>query len=292
MQIANQPVPISRFAIKKHYDTDLINVPLKFRSSEFSYISADFRPLTGQSGNKERPLLPFNTGMRLTDLLILYFSIGAPVLVTYLVTRKCTVSLSSVAYAVGVIVLWPYFGASLLLHKYGRRLSRLGLSDVSSSPSPDIERRLEIIRRSMEGLLRESHSPVELYGWRSEFDRYISISLALTDETASSTELELTKVVQHPDPDIAAACHRRKILSKLAYQRLEAREQFLSMTANLCTDDEELIDFERLLLSLAELLDDSSGVDEIRDRFGEARGQNAVIRDVSTVRTEIWQPQI
>jgi hypothetical protein len=230
--------------------------------------------------------------MGLTEILIVYFSFGAPVLVAFLVTKKCTKLLLSAVYAVAVFVFWPVFGATFLYQKHGRKLNSYSLFSGWNDEHSDVARRLEVLRLSIEGVFRKSQGPTELYRWRSEFDRYVSIALALGEETTTGRDLELLKIVQHPDPDIASACRRRKMFGKLSFQQSVARSHFLMVTYRLCSENDELVEVEQLLLSLALLLNDGRGEDEIRETFAVPLKQNSVVPDVSNLGSELWHPQI
>jgi hypothetical protein len=230
--------------------------------------------------------------MPILDLLIAYFSIGAPVLVAYIITSRCGTTISAVGYAVAVFTFWPLFGGMLLYQKYGRKLYRYSGTEISSHSYTRNSDRIDIIRIKIEEIIRTGHRPSEIYHWRSEFDRYASVLLALSSSVGGMADFELTKVVHHPDPDIANACHQRRILRRLLLQLNSTREEFLTSTKLLCSTSDALVDAEQLLLSLALLLDDRLGEAKVREMFAETDGQNAVSASVSSIGSEIWQPQI
>ena len=226
--------------------------------------------------------------MSFTDLLILYLSLGAPVLVAYIVTKRCAGSFAAITYAAVILFFWPLFAAVLLYQKYGRRLSSLGIPSGASNIYTRENDRIDIIRKRIEKIIRGGHRPSEIYRWRSDFDRYVSVGLELSVPAEDTADYELTKVVQHPDPDIANACHQRRINGRLVSQQASSRAELIRTTQMLCADSSSRTDVEQLLLSLVLLLDDRLGEDDVRDAFGQIPGEY----DVSNIGKEVWQPQI
>src|SRR4051794_32435522 len=124
--------------------------------------------------------------MQVSDFLIIYLSIGAPILVAYIVTKRCTKSLSSVAYAVAVLTLWPLFACLLLYQKYRRKLKHMGSDDSLSRTQTRNSYRIHIIQNKIEKIIRSGHRPSEIYRWRSDFDRYVNVLLSLSDDAQTA----------------------------------------------------------------------------------------------------------
>jgi hypothetical protein len=116
--------------------------------------------------------------------------------------------------------------------------------------------------------------------------------LCMAGEAETTCDLELTRIVHHPDPEIATACHQRRELARLSLQLVSAREELLRTSTLLSTLSGETADVKQLLHSMALLLDDRCWDADMREPHSEDGGQNAAAATVSNVGKELWLPQI
>jgi hypothetical protein len=145
------------------------------------------------------------------------------------------------------------------------------------------------LRSKLESLLRSSSEPRQVYRWRADLDRYESICHALIEDFAGGELPEITRIHPHPDPEIAAACHRRRAEKKLAFQQGLARSEFVHGSIELCRP-ELRGELRRLLRTLAVHLNDPGLDREINEAFQTQ--QKHPPAGVKHSEAELWQSRI
>lgn len=173
--------------------------------------------------------------MNLSEVAIIYFSIGAAVGTHYFfkANRVERRRRSVRAKVMSVVLVWPMY----LLYAAFKSVNKGSLFQVfASSPSLDSnnEHEVRIARKHLESMLPPGSETVGLYSWRETLDRYAGLSLA-DAQPFESRSFELLRHVRGSIQKTQVICLNRRNRERLKSHRNSARNEFLSSFARLFT---------------------------------------------------------
>jgi hypothetical protein len=191
--------------------------------------------------------------MLLSELTIIYLAAAAPFGVArFLKDHAANLSAPrKVAKAAAVALAWPLAAPRMLLER--ARAARDG--DDSDEAREQVERRVELVKRSAVNSLREVEDLLldsrgvaglreterhALFAARECVERYAGLSLscgnASEEEAPSERELELCRIAGRAGDDllVAGRCVHRRGVTRLVAHRERARSELIHALAGVC----------------------------------------------------------
>ena len=211
--------------------------------------------------------------MTVTDITLIYFSIGAPFAV-YQIIRSRALTATNAVLAAAAFFVWPAFAFRMLRRRF--HTGRPG-SDVDAERDSDsrTEMKIDSIRESLKSIAAKDLRSSTVFEFRDLFDRYVGLTLAANPKYLDSdVPNELFQVAGREDPELADACLIRRNRTKLSRHQNSARKNFLEFIDNL-PDLSQRTAAATEALELACLLNDGTAVghlDKILKEAGTSEG--------------------
>lgn len=200
--------------------------------------------------------------MNLIDLLIIYFACGAPFGVYQITTVRNSLNAKDLLQIFWRIFCWPVFAAMALTDwmSSGRHLTK-----------SLVDRRTEFIRSEIEHLIFAGDSVSKILDFRETLFRYVGISQAANIIVPADSAGELFYFGNTENKALSAACLARTNRRKLAFHQSIARNEFTDMMSELTNAHGNRTEILELAIELANGVDDSITVENLRSLMSEAR---------------------
>jgi hypothetical protein len=226
--------------------------------------------------------------MKFIDLLIIYFSIGAPFSVySYFQTRSEPNRNSRIIRIFFTFLFWLPAAFKLIKNK---TISRKAVSTVrykKTSPASVVEIKLYSIEKQLEKNFRNSGFTGSIYEFRETLERYAGLTLSCKNQSlaASDASLEFYSITENKNTKLAAKCFDRRNRRRLFFHQTVARQDFLQIIADLLVVISDKREFIKLALEFVDLLEDSQARDEIEKMPVE----NSLA--VKLLETDLWKSE-
>ena len=196
--------------------------------------------------------------MTLSEILIIYLSLGAPVGVYFLQRQADTLDRSRTVRIVLAFVLWPAALVGTIARGDRPTTAALSARTVDESHDQLIQTIFEIAKRDLSRLGRGQ----ETAQFREMVERYSGLLGSRSSETGSDMILEFCSAAGHPNPKLAAACHLRRFAQRLDSHAAAASDEIREFFRSTQTSDE----LRSAMASLAEMLGDEPTSDVLIGR--------------------------
>ncbi|MDQ6788130.1 MAG: hypothetical protein M3033_15100 [Acidobacteriota bacterium] len=231
--------------------------------------------------------------MTISDLLVIYFSIGAPCGVyVYFQVRGKSAPKKLWLKALFTFFFWMPTAVRFLLHNKSIRTVFYSETEDENLPSFEREQKLYSIQKHLENFLLESNLKISIYEFREMLQRYIGLTFAAQGETEKQTEtnLEFFYASQNKNPEIAARCFQRRNRERLLFHQTLARQDFLRFVAEASAFIADKENSVRLIVEFVKILEDGEAQIAIEKILAEC-SQRKNHCAVNYLEKDLWKPQ-
>ncbi len=231
--------------------------------------------------------------MNFTDLLIIYFSIGAPFGVySYFQNRSELYQNDSLLKAVFPFLFWFPTAFELLKNKTFSRntVSASGYKERFTASAE--ETKLYSVQKQLEKKFQKSSCKISIYEFREILERYAGLTIACKNQNsaAGDTGSEFFKIAQNKNVELAAKCFDRRNRARLFFHQSSARQDFLQLTTSLFTAVSDKHGFAELASEFADLLEDAQARNEIEKMIVENSFAEKHFA-LKSLETNLWKPE-
>jgi hypothetical protein len=218
--------------------------------------------------------------MKITDLLIIYFSAGAPVAVYFYFQNRERMDFrmlrlkTLLTFFFWLPSVYQFFLKNKFLQKTFFSIER--------------ERKLYEIQKQFERVLRESGSRVSIYEFRETLDRYVGLTLAAQAETSVETSKEFFRAAKNKNVELAAKCFNRRNRQRLFFHQTSARQDFLQIIENFFVATSDKKDFAVLTCEFVEVLREFEAQKSLEKIFAE-KSPNDKRLSVKVLEQDLWK---
>lgn len=177
---------------------------------------------------------------------------------------------------------WPFTLVSLLY-----RLAVKKRFDQKIRRQNDTGLELKKLLTKVESVAHIGLQTITLFEFRSIFERYIGLAVAISAPDQASEVAEIFGVSGHPNPETASACLARKAVNKLNYHFAQARCDFIDAVDGLSAESRDPDMIGTLAIEIALAVDDPESVRKLRNTFFPAIDHTASHSSVDEVE-QIW----
>lgn len=229
--------------------------------------------------------LPLFIMMSISDLIIVYLALGAPLGVYFHINNRNRFSSTKLwIKTIFIFILWIPFLFKLILSKkyFTQRIY------VHSNGKRDIERAIYKITKNIEALLRHTFIDVSIYEFRETFERYVGLTIAKDnhiDEDLANDDF--LKLANHENIALGKTCLIRRNRKHLSFHQTKARQDFLKLIKILSksiSDQKKLVQETN---EIVKLLNDFEAQSFLYEIFGDfQQTQNDL--NVKTAEEKQW----
>ena len=158
-------------------------------------------------------------GMDAVSALIIYLTCGSPVAMHYLYSGH-KISLEIAFKTVLRFVFWPVFVVMLAIS---------ALRKSTQSGTLVSQQRARQLRDALETLAANHLNTAQKFELRYIFDRYVAFADAVSGDGFVNGMSEFLGVAAHTRPEIARACHDRRMIARLQRHFLDSRQELLDL---------------------------------------------------------------
>lgn len=181
--------------------------------------------------------------MAFTDFIIIYLAFGVPFSVRRLTQMRRTPVFDRYSTIAFVSLFWPFYAVSRILHLF---------FPTAADCAAFRHRQTDAVRvRVEDALVAQGQSMHVVFEFREVFGRYFGLLDAETALVESrSANCEISKVMNHPSPRIAAKCRDRRNLRLLRKHGEQAESELLEFLDRATSEE----DFAILIRPIGGLL--------------------------------------
>lgn len=195
--------------------------------------------------------------MEITDLLIIYFSAGAPVAVYFYFQNRDRLNLEKLRLkTLFIFFFWlPSAFRFLLRNKF---FQKTFLPKLNKKPFflNKREKKLYEFQKQLENTLQENNSGISIFELRETLDRYVGLTLAVRAETSVETGKEFFRAAENKNAELAAKCLYRRNRQRLFFHQTSARQDFLHVIKTLFLNTSDKKNFVVLTCEFVKALQD------------------------------------
>lgn len=222
--------------------------------------------------------------MNVTDILIIYLALGAPLGVYYFLQNRR--QNNSVVFWLKTFIYFLFWlPLSLLFLRKNKVLQTSQIIKLSK------EKKILLAQKQIESVLQASDLTVSIYEFREIFDRYLGLTLAVQEKMPSppTAEKEIFRLSAHERVDLGAICLQRRNRRQVFYHHTLARKDFLQLI-------EKSIEFAldgnflgKLTVEFAKLLNDAEAQIALEQLFADI-SQTGRGFAVKKPEKDLWNP--
>lgn len=202
--------------------------------------------------------------MTVTDITLIYFSIGAPFAVYEIVRNGPPLTIARTVPATVALFAWPVSAFRMLrLHFRTGNVYR-DFADERTLDS-ETEYRIDAFRERLQVIGASDFRGTSIFEFRELFDRYAGLTLAANPKYLdSSIGTEFFHISGREDSVIGEKCLNRRNRAKLSRHQTKARDSFLEFIDNL-PDLSQRTAAAEMALELAYLLNDGTAAGHLEN---------------------------
>lgn len=237
--------------------------------------------------------------MKLTDLIIIYLTCGAPFGVyffiqqreNYLNTNLWQNSSKLWLKCLLVTFFWIPFAIQLFQKFVTKKLLFNKFAENSQKDS-QTKQKIEILLSEFSQILLEVKTEIPLFHLRETFERYVGLTLESNSlkEIGTGSINELFQISQHEKPELGTICLNRRNRLRLEQHQTLARKDFLRIIKTFINCGVEKKKLSSLTTEFANLIGDFNLIIEINKLFANSP-QTAKVFNVTTSEAELWNPE-
>lgn len=231
--------------------------------------------------------------MNIIDLLIIYFSVGAPFGVyTYIQRRAESKQNKKDLRPFFAFFFWLPCAARLIFEsKFFNQSISLFASAKSLSLSDDKER-LSLVEKNLEKCLAGQRSTISIYEFREIVERYAALTIAAREQIDDGdSENEFFRIAGNKNRRLAAKCFNRRNRRRLSFHQTSARKDFLDIAAVLLAEISDKRVFVRSATQFVEMLNDSKAQKALMEMSAKRLPEVESYADKQPEKV-LWKPEI
>ena len=230
--------------------------------------------------------------MTISDLLVIYFSIGAPCGVyVYFQIRSKTTPKELWLKTLFTFVFWVPTAVRFLLKNILIRPAVYYEKNDKSPLSPEREQKLYLIEKHLENLLVKSDLRISIYEFREMFQRYVGLTFAAQNESEEFLIInkELFYAAQNRNFEIADKCFQRRNRKRLFFHQTLARKDFLQFASQMVPIIADRENFAKSVIELVKILEDHEAQIAIKKILAD-NPQTGNYSAVNSLEKDLWKP--
>lgn len=171
--------------------------------------------------------------MAISDLLVIYFSLGAPVAVYFYLQNRARRNRKN--FWLETVLTFLFWIPSAVSFFFKAEFFRRTLSParpIEILPRPEREENLFRLQKRFEKILQASDCDCTVFEFRETLERYVGLTLA-TETSPRGANEEFFTAAQNKHPALAARCFERRNRQRLDFHQIAARRDFLQTLERL-----------------------------------------------------------
>lgn len=230
--------------------------------------------------------------MTISDLVVIYFSIGAPCGVyVYFQFRGSSAQTKLWLKTVSAFFFWMPTVFRLLLNN---KFIQNSFSPDQENDAPFLarEEKLYSIQKRLEKFSVESKYETSIYQFREMLQRYIGLTFAVQSASENRTEInkDFFVAAQNKNAEIAARCFQRRNRERLFFHQRLARQDFLLFVSDAFITVADRENFARLISEFVEVLQDGDAHIAL-EKICTDNSQRKNYPAVNSLEKDLWNPQ-
>lgn len=231
--------------------------------------------------------------MTISDLLVIYFSIGAPCGVyVYFQIRNQTTPEKLWLKTLFTFVFWVPTAVRFLLNNNFVRSTIYHEINKKNRHLPEREQKLYLIEKHFEKFLVKSNFRISIYEFREMLQRYVGLTFAAQNrpEKSLTVNKELFYAAQNKNFEIAAKCFQRRNRKRLFFHQTLARKDFLQFVLQMFSVIADREDFAKSVIEFVEILEDREAQTAVKKILAD-NSQRGNYSAVNILEKDLWTPQ-
>lgn len=213
--------------------------------------------------------------MTISELLVIYFSAGAPVAVYFYLQNRAQPNRKKIwRLTVFTFLFWIPAAARLLFANEIFRKNNFPDCALEFSPPVESEEKLRLLQKRLEKILQSSGGAYSVFEFRETLERYVGLTLAAHAATGDGNE-EFFLVSKNKNHALAARCLARRNLERLQFHRISARADFLQAISLLSDGVSDKREIARTAREFAKVLEDYEMENAVEKTFAAATARAA-----------------
>lgn len=227
--------------------------------------------------------------MNLTDLLVIYFTVGAPFAVYYFLrNRRDDKSVSFWLKNFLVFLFWlPFAPMFFLGNKHFQKIFTLNL--LKDILVKDSSQEISQYQKQIENILLKSDLEISTFDYREIVERYTGLTLASQIEVGNS-EAEVFRIAENENIKLGSICLQRRNRNKLVRHQTEARRDFLQIIEQLTDSISDTESLQKATIGIVKILNDDATRKSLEKMFAE-KMQIGNPESVKYSEKDLWKPQ-
>ncbi len=225
--------------------------------------------------------------MTISDILIIYFSFGAPFAVYQFIKGRPTSTFRSVA---GTAFRFLFWLPILLILGITAILKFAGSSDFAGANDLDarMDKDIRDAQSAVADLFRMTERHISIHEFHEILERYTGLSLLAKSRAmgAAAPHHEIFAITEHENTQLAAICFERRNRARLFRHHIDARADFLKVIKECSFLDELMLP---TAIKLAELLKDAAASAEL---FEVSYTRKSEVPMINQSGEDLWLPKI
>ncbi len=186
--------------------------------------------------------------MKISDLVVIYFSAGAPVAVYFYLQNRARSNQKNLwLETVLTLLFWIPSAVRFFFKGEFLRGDIFPVRPIEISPRTEREDNLYRLQKRFEKIMQTSDWGCSIFEFRETLERYVGLTLA-SETSARDANEEFFSAAQCENPALAARCFERRNRQRLHFHKASARRDFLQTLARLSdavSDERELAGYAR-----------------------------------------------
>ena len=225
--------------------------------------------------------------MTIPDILIIYFSFGAPFAVYHFIQNRQTSKLRLAFGTAFHFLFWMplvvRFGLALILES--TRINDFAKADDSDA---ELEKDIRKSQSDIADRFRLGARHISIHEFREILDRYVGLSLLVKHPVSGMAEPhhEFFAIANRKNIELAFICFERRNRARLLRHHIDARADFLKVIKKYSFQDDQIL---QSAVHLVERLEDLPALAELLENSYK---RSSSVRELRESGEDLWLPEI
>jgi len=228
--------------------------------------------------------------MRVSDLLVIYFSLGAPVAVYFYLQTRASSNRKKIRRETVFTFLFWIPQALRVISKtrvFQNRVSSKRANEIF--PPAEREENLQLLQKRLENVLPEGNCGLTVFEFRETIERYAGLTLAARIENGAAGK-DFFVAAQNKNIELAAECFNRRNRRRLLFHQTSARRDFLQILARMSETVADREELGSLSVEFTGILKDSEAGKSVEELFFTAPPQGGQ-STAKILEKDLWKPE-
>ncbi|MEJ7846537.1 MAG: hypothetical protein WKF92_00435 [Pyrinomonadaceae bacterium] len=225
--------------------------------------------------------------MTISDILIIYFSFGAPFAVYEFIQERQTLTFRVAFITAFRFLFWLPLLAHLSFTKILKSAGRDDFAEIHDSDA-ELDKDIRNVQSAVADRFRLTARHISIHEFREILERYAGLSLLVKHQTSGAAKIDtgIFAAAGHKDPRLATVCIERRNRERLIRHHINARADFLKVIKECLFADEKMLP---PVIRLTELLEDLPAMELL---LADLRTRIFNITAISESGDDLWLPEI